>query len=403
VPTLSSSRPRALAALTVASVTLLGALAGATSPAGAGVDAPAPASAKAAAKQKTTITVLPPISQPGKKAGKAKKAQTVVTATFTPAQKNRTVTLFIKAGGFKKVATTKTTKAGYADFSVPTKKGAVYKATAASYKGNPAVTTKTAKNTWKKADFVDEFGGSTLGSDWTHRAPFYNPEGLRNCSKGDPSAVAVTGGALRLSVLADPARAAESCTALRGDGSVIGQFKYRLNGHISTNGNHDFRYGVAAARMKFQKERGQHASFWLQPTVHKPTASTAKVGGAEVDIIEWFGEGGKQSGLTSFIYHPSTKGPVKVGGFLKQQDRFLASKKDSWFKAYHVFSVEWTPQYYIFRIDGRVSAKITVGISEIKQYPILSLLSSDYELENLGKESKLPQHSYVDWMQIWER
>ena len=215
--------------------------------------------------------------------------------------------------------------------------------------------------------------------------------------------MAVTGGALRLSVLADPARAAESCTALRGDGSVIGQFKYRLNGHISTNGNHDFRYGVAAARMKFQKERGQHASFWLQPTEYKPEATTAKVGGAEVDIIEWFGEGGKQSGLTSFIYHPSKKGPVKVGGFLKGQDNFLASKKDSWFKGYHVFSVEWTPKSYVFRIDGKVSATITVGISEMKQYPILSLLSSDYELENLGSESKLPQHSYVDWMQIWER
>ena len=79
--------------------------------------------AAAAAKQKTTITVLPPISQAGKKAGKAKKAKTVVTATFTPAKKNRPVTLFVKSGGFKKVASTKTTKAGYAEFSVPDQEG----------------------------------------------------------------------------------------------------------------------------------------------------------------------------------------------------------------------------------------------------------------------------------------
>ena len=150
MPTLSSRRPRAVAALTALSVTLLAAVAGASSPAGAGVDAPAPAAAAAAAKQKTTITVLPPISQAGKKADKAKKAKTVVTATFTPAKKNRPVTLFVKSGGFKKVSSTKTTKAGYAEFSVPTKKGAVYKATAASYQGLPSVTTKTAKNTWKR-------------------------------------------------------------------------------------------------------------------------------------------------------------------------------------------------------------------------------------------------------------
>ena len=55
-----------------------------------------------------------------------------------------------------------------------------------------------------------------------------------------------------------------------------------------------------------------------------------------------------------------------------------------------MFSVEWTPKAYVFRIDGRESARITEGISEVQQYPILSLLSSDYELENLGNESLLP-------------
>jgi len=29
------------------------------------------------------------------------------------------------------------------------------------------------------------------------------------------------------------------------------------------------------------------------------------------------------------------------------------------------------------------------------------MLSSDYELANLGNENLLPQHAYVDWMQIW--
>ena len=214
----------------------------------------------------------------------------------------------------------------------------------------------------------------------------------------------MNGGALRLSVMADPARAAETCTALRGDGTVIGQYKYRLNGHISTDGNHDFRYGVAAARMKFQKEPGQHASFWLQPTVPNYEATTAKKGGAEVDIIEWFGEGGKQSGLTSFIYHPSTKGPVKVGGFLKQQDRFLASKKDAWCKGYHVFSVEWTPKSYVFRIDGRVSADDHRGHLRGEAVPdpepaLLRLRAG----EPRQARASCPQHSYVDWMQIWER
>ncbi|GAA2134111.1 glycoside hydrolase family 16 protein [Nocardioides bigeumensis] len=407
MPSNPNRRYRAAAALSAVSLTVTGALAGAmTTSAEAGVDAAASTSSStsaAAAKQKTSLTVLPPISQFGKKPAAAKKAKTVVTATFTPAKKGRPVSLYVKSGGWKKVATTKTTQFGIADFTIPTKKGATYKATAASYRGLPAITAKPAKNTWKSADFTDEFGGSALSAEWAQRQPFYNPAGLRNCAKGDPSASVVSGGTLRLSVLLDPARTAEKCAAKKADGSTLGSFAYRLNGHISTDGNHDFKFGVAAARIKFQKEKGGHTSFWLQPTSYNPDATSAKTDGAEVDIIEWFGQGGRQSGLTSFIYEPTPKGPKKTGGFLKQQDRFLANKKDAWYKNYHVFSVEWTPKHYVFRIDSKVSAVITNGISHVPQYPILSLLSSDYELANAPGDAKsLPQHSYVDWMQIWE-
>ena len=36
-----------------------------------------------------------------------------------------------------------------------------------------------------------------------------------------------------------------------------------------------------------------------------------------------------------------------------------------------------------------------------REYLILSLLSSDYELPDLGGEDRLPQHMYVDWVQFW--
>ena len=67
-----------------------------------------------------------------------------------------------------------------------------------------------------------------------------------------------------------------------------------------------------------------------------------------------------------------------------------------------MFSVEWTPQVYIFRIDGKESWRTTAGISGVKQFPILSLLSSDYELDDLGGDKRLPQRMYVDWVQFWE-
>ena len=107
--------------------------------------------------------------------------------------------------------------------------------------------------------------------------------------------------------------------------------------------------------------------------------------------------------MTSFVYAPRpTGGAEKIGGWISRPDRFLADKTDRWFKRYHVFSLEWTPSAYVFRIDGKVSAKITTGVSGISQYPILSLLSSDYELRKLGGEHNLPQVMSVDWFRYWQ-
>ena len=36
------------------------------------------------------------------------------------------------------------------------------------------------------------------------------------------------------------------------------------------------------------------------------------------------------------------------------------------------------------------------------QYPILSLLSSDYELKKLGGDANLPQIMSVDWIRFWQ-
>ena len=165
-----------------------------------------------------------------------------------------------------------------------------YRATALAHQGLPAMTSATAvSNRWGAADFVDEFGGTALSASWSHRGPDYNPVGLRRCSKGSPQAVLVSGGAVRLSVMRDPARP-DLCTAYRANGEVIGQFNYRLNGHISTAGRHDLTYGVVAARVRFQP---RPASTLPSGCSRVPVPGEASAGrrGAEIDVIERFGAG----------------------------------------------------------------------------------------------------------------
>ena len=66
-----------------------------------------------------------------------------------------------------------------------------------------------------------------------------------------------------------------------------------------------------------------------------------------------------------------------------------------------MFSVEWTPTEYVFRIDGQETMRTTNGVSHDPEYLILSMLSSDFELGLLGGDGHLPQHAYVDWVQVW--
>ena len=125
---------------------------------------------------------------------------------------------------------------------------------------------------------------------------------------------------------------------------------------------------MLAARIKFQERQGQHGSLWMQPAISESTTDSGP-GGAEIDVIEYFGDGVKNGGLASFIYKLTEDGSEKVGGQLSDPDQYLTGKDDSWFDDYHVFSVEWTPQEYIFRIDGQETFRTSEGISNQPELP----------------------------------
>jgi len=358
-----------------------------------------------AADQSVTMNVLPPVSQPGSTPAGASAALTAVAVTVTPATAGRTVRVERLSGRSWKVVANATTDArGVVELSVATYAGGspvTYRATATAFQGLKALTSASALSTrWGAPDFTDEFSGNALGASWSNRGQEYNAAGLRRCSKGSPQAVQVASGAVRLSVIRDPART-ELCTAYRANGDVIGDFGYRLNGHISTAGQQELTYGVVAARVRFQEPPGQHGAFWLQPSVPVPGATSAAAGGAEIDVIEWFGAGLPSGGLSASVYYPTTGGQAKAGGWIANPGSYLSGTGDSWWSRYHVFSAEWSPSGYVFRIDGRETWRTSLGVSERPQYLILSLLSSDYELPGLGGEDRLPQHMYVDWVQFW--
>ncbi len=365
-------------------------------------DAAAASSIRQATRSHASLQVMPQIVQQGRGTASPDAARVAITATVTPRRAGRPVRLQVKRGSsWKNAGRARSDRRGHAEFSArAARRGAAltYRVKVGRFKGLRPDTSRTQSTArWQTPLYTDTFSGRSLNPEWSYRGQSYEPESLRKCSKGSPKAVKVKGGSVRLSVLKDKSRTGTCEAAKRGKSS--GRYAYRLNGHISTQNRVSFTYGFAAARVKMHKLRGQHSSFWLQPQTSR--RGTPRTAGAEIDVIEYFGDKHPQGGLTSFIHWKKRNKVIKTGSWIKHPRSFLKNRRDGWSKNYHVFSVEWTPKTYIFRIDGKETWRTHKGVSGQPQYPILSLLASDYEL-SLMKDKQLPQHMSVDWLRIWQ-
>jgi hypothetical protein len=258
--------------------------------------------------------------------------------------------------------------------------------------------------------FRDEFRGRRLDLDkWSYRdLGVYRAASDRACSASRKDAVKVGNGRVRLQVKLDPGRRRRvgDCVAYDRHGQRYTNRHWYKNGHISTADNPKgrFRYGVAAARVKFDRPRGAHGSFWMQSAVPYQSGRGPASNGAEVDVVEYFGKHFRQGDIYSFIHYRDAAGnPHKV-----PEDRPMYAARralrrdDDWFKKYHVFSVHWTPKSYVFRVDGVRTLRLTRGVSRVQEFLILSMLSSGWEIRSMNRRT-LPNATHVDWVRVWKR
>ena len=363
-------------------------------------EVPPSVSVRATGHQRIRLEALPQVVQPGGAVASPDAARAAVVATLRPIRPGRRVQLQVQAGAsWRAVASKRQDRRGRVQFAAPAgADGAplTYRVKAmASASTSPLKSAPVSTARWLDATWTDEFEGTRLDPVWSHRGRDYAHASRRSCAKGDPRGVSVGGGVVRLSVIADP-DATTRCR-IEGRDARAGRFAYRLNGHIGTEGAFSFRYGIAAARVRFHRLRGQHGAFWMQPVGGMYPGAA----GNEIDVVEYFGDHHPQGGLASFMHRYEGKRRIPSGGWIPNSRSFLSGPSDGWSRSYHVFSVEWTPRSLVFRIDGRETGRLRGKVSAVPQFPILSLIAANYEIPKI-KEKRLPQHMYVDWVRVWE-
>lgn len=115
-----------------------------------------------------------------------------------------------------------------------------------------------------------------------------------------------------------------------------------ISGRINTRDKVMFTYGTAAARMKLPEGSGFWPAFWALGGGDWPATG-------EIDIMEYVGE-------TDWI-GVALHGPGYSGETPLVNKYFFPEGESA--TDWHVYSVDWTPEGFDFRVDGRLIYRVT--------------------------------------------
>ena len=344
-----------------------------------------------------TLVALPPVVQAGPTPAAAPTGAQVV-ATFEPARPGRVVVFERQTGsGWQSVARRR--QDGWGSAALKVRPG-TYRALTEDEGGVEILTGRVEARAWTPS-FEDTFSGSTLDPTvWNdQRREHESVYAPRTCARTDPAARRVDSGVLHLGVALDPARLDQRCQYTTDEGT--GEQSFLLTSQVSTENTRLFRHGIVAARIKPQRAKGMHSGFWLLPEGTKFTDGNPAAG-TEIDVMEFFGskDNGRET-IGSFVsyYEPDWQS-VQHGGMFREA-RHALSDDASWWDEFHVFSLEWTPTQYVFRVDGREYHRETNAVSQAQQYLVLSMLASDHELDELTAD-ELGDTADVDWVRVYD-
>jgi beta-glucanase (GH16 family) len=219
---------------------------------------------------------------------------------------------------------------------------------------------------WKLA-WHDEFDGEKLdASKWDV------PDHKRRDAWWSPKAVALDGkGHLAIKTLKE------------GD-------KY-YDGCVRTRGKFEHVFGYYVARIRLQKQPGHWSAFWMFGS------GVTKVGhggmdGTEIDIME-------KPQLDDRVHHnlhwDGYGRAHKSAGHISRNPGIL--------EGWHTFSLLWTPDEYVFYVDGKETWRTNAG--GVCQAPLYLKLSDEAKFGGWAgdvRKAKLPDEFLTDYVRVYD-
>lgn len=186
----------------------------------------------------------------------------------------------------------------------------------------------------------------------------------------------------------------KECVALDGQGNLVLTTKRvddkLYTAMIGTAGKYETAFGYFECRVKLQQQQGHWSAFWLQSPTMTEVADPKDVG-TEIDVFEYLAREPEKI-QTNLHWNGYGKDHKHAGHVTNEK-----SLPEGW----HTVGFEWTPDEYIFFLDGKETWRTDKAVSHVKEYIILSL-----EVDSWGgdiSKAQLPDSLLVDYVRVYKK
>ncbi len=164
----------------------------------------------------------------------------------------------------------------------------------------------------------------------------------------------------------------------------------------------DFTFGYYESRIKFDIEMGSWGAFWIMYHNLRKTFTendNPQEDGVEIDIME-FVPTKNRYGCHNLHWNG-------YGEFHKSEGS--GQRMNGELEGYHIYGLLWTPEEYIFYIDGEESWRIAKGVSHTPEYIILSTeiqdesWAGDIPKKGYGSFDETSNIMYVDYVRVFQK
>lgn len=159
---------------------------------------------------------------------------------------------------------------------------------------------------------------------------------------------------------------------------------------IRTIDRFEKKYGYFETRAKLPAQQGHWTAFWLY---HPDVNIVGNDGrdGSEIDIFEWPNRDGRVHHALHWDGYGSAHKTVSISS---RPENILDGK-------YHVFSLWWTPEVYIFYVDGKEVWRTNAG--GVCQRPLYLKWSTEIgEWAGDITKANLPDDTVIDYVRVYD-